>query len=58
VPVKIFVPGETTGPDDEPTWIRVDSLDNLEANVGDAVAQISPGASFTIVGDPEPIYDE
>lgn len=56
VPVKIFVPA--TGPDDEPTWIRVDSLDNLEANVGDAVAQISPGASFTIVGDPEPIYDE
>ncbi len=58
VPVYILIPGEPTGPNEEPVMIRVDSLDNLDAKLSDYVAQNGPsGAYYQIAAEPIPVYE-
>lgn len=58
VPVYILIPGEPTGPNEEPVMIRVDSLDNLDAKLSDYVAQNGPsGAYYLIAAEPIPVYE-
>ena len=59
VPVYILIPGEPTGPNEEPVMIRVDSLDNLDAKLSDYVAQNGPsGAYYQIAAEPIPVYEQ